>query len=450
MNYSTNIPWEFDPASPSRSISLLYLVYGPLLWLNKHWLHFRPLALMYMARLQLVTTYFITVQIATSILCETKQEVSKTLFFIFTSYITWTYQSHTFSNSIETQVLLLTLCLIHLLRQSEKSKVTYPHYRVSLLMGALIAIGTFNRITFLSFLIFPMLTLIKRFLRFKLSFLLLIASTIVTSLVLIYFDTVLFQSDEYVITPLNNLIYNSQVENLARHGLHPRYTHVLVNLPQIIGPAIIPFFFRNHYKASIPYLSIFSGLLFLSIVPHQELRFLTPLVPLICICIDFTNFETPRFVELIMTLWCIFNTALGIVMGSLHQRGVIESLDQLYKTGYHGSQVWWRTYSPPTWLLGNEDLTIAAQVPPYEFGDLLIDLMGCEVDQLVSTLAQLQDTLLITPRSSLPLLESIDNEHLNLELVWSYKWHLDMDHFDISDLRTFHPGIDIYKVVYGI
>ena len=35
-----------------------------------------------------------------------------------------------------------------------------------------------------------------------------------------------------VITPLNNIRYNSQTSNLAEHGLHPHYQHFLVNLPQ--------------------------------------------------------------------------------------------------------------------------------------------------------------------------------------------------------------------------
>ena len=39
----------------------------------------------------------------------------------------------------------------------------------------------------------------------------------------------------YIITPLNNLLYNSSYDNLAQHGIHPYYTHILINLPQILG-----------------------------------------------------------------------------------------------------------------------------------------------------------------------------------------------------------------------
>lgn len=40
------------------------------------------------------------------------------------------------------------------------------------------------------------------------------------------------------ITPLNNFLYNSNLEHLSKHGIHPRYTHLLLNLPQLLGPLI--------------------------------------------------------------------------------------------------------------------------------------------------------------------------------------------------------------------
>jgi hypothetical protein len=42
-----------------------------------------------------------------------------------------------------------------------------------------------------------------------------------------------------VVTPLNNLIYNMNTENLALHGIHPRYTHFAINLPLLYGPLFI-------------------------------------------------------------------------------------------------------------------------------------------------------------------------------------------------------------------
>ena len=43
---------------------------------------------------------------------------------------------------------------------------------------------------------------------------------------------------EVVLTPYNFLLYNMSAENLASHGLHPRWLHVTINMPMIISPAL--------------------------------------------------------------------------------------------------------------------------------------------------------------------------------------------------------------------
>lgn len=35
----------------------------------------------------------------------------------------------------------------------------------------------------------------------------------------------------FVVTPFNFLLYNSRESNLAHHGLHPRMTHMVLNIP---------------------------------------------------------------------------------------------------------------------------------------------------------------------------------------------------------------------------
>lgn len=44
---------------------------------------------------------------------------------------------------------------------------------------------------------------------------------------------------DIVITPLNNLLYNMNTENLSLHGIHPRYTHFAINMPLLYGPLFI-------------------------------------------------------------------------------------------------------------------------------------------------------------------------------------------------------------------
>lgn len=44
---------------------------------------------------------------------------------------------------------------------------------------------------------------------------------------------------DLVFTPYNFLIYNLSPENLVEHGIHPRWLHVAVNLPMILGPSLL-------------------------------------------------------------------------------------------------------------------------------------------------------------------------------------------------------------------
>lgn len=112
----------------------------------------------------------------------------------------------------------------------------------------------------------------------------------------------------FILTPLNLLRYNTNAKNLAEHGLHPRYLHALVNSPMLFGAGLYIIFdtLCQAWRASkeparssrlgepatnscvlisaeqpVPtvYLAtFFVPLLALSFQPHQEPRFLVPLV----------------------------------------------------------------------------------------------------------------------------------------------------------------------------
>lgn len=89
------------------------------------------------------------------------------------------------------------------------------------------------------------------------------------------------------------------MENLELHGLHPRFLHVLANAPYILGPIYLMAIYQllcgykklkgsrngidlGNYTFSFIQLVfwavVVSGLTLLSIVPHQEPRFLLPLI----------------------------------------------------------------------------------------------------------------------------------------------------------------------------
>jgi phosphatidylinositol glycan class Z len=245
-----------------------------------------------------------------------------------------------------------------------------------------------------------------------------------------------------VITPFNNLVYNSDSANLAQHGIHPRYQHFLVNLPQLLGPAFPLLFFIRRAHFSRILVSALSGVALLSVFPHQEARFLIPAVPLILSSIRLPSL---RFRKAWVATWIIFNVALGVLMGVYHQGGIVPVQMNIAKSNETVTHAfWWKTYSPPTWLLNgkNEELTT-------------VDLMGMPGDKMLEEVKatlptcrtrrppQIEGrgaTYLVAPRSAYflkPFLDPKLNSHMSgnisMEEVWSYKQHLNLDDMDFAD-----------------
>lgn len=76
---------------------------------------------------------------------------------VASSYVTWTYQTHTFSNSIETLVVLWSLVMIQRLMDNQRKSDSLLSPSI---LGALLVFGTFNRITFPAFVFLPGLFLL--------------------------------------------------------------------------------------------------------------------------------------------------------------------------------------------------------------------------------------------------------------------------------------------------
>lgn len=178
-----------------------------------------------------------------------------------------------------------------------------------------------------------------------------------------------------MLTPLNNILYNSKPENLALHGSHPHYNHLLINFPLMFGPLLL-LYFRNiilrnvestpitmdvvKENPKIPQTctyasqflwtcmaSIASGLIMLSIAPHQEARFLLPMLPsLALVCSNaFLNKKSldkrvhamEFFIEkvvgyIIRAVWILFNLSMVIFFGFFHQGGVLQASQDMRNT----------------------------------------------------------------------------------------------------------------------
>ncbi|EFY90757.1 GPI mannosyltransferase, putative [Metarhizium acridum CQMa 102] len=241
------------------------------------------------------------------------------------------------------------------------------------------------------------------------------------------------------ITPLNFFLYNSDTANLAQHGIHPWYQHVAANLPQLLGPAAVLVFAKPHL--SLRLYSAISGLFVLSIFPHQEARFLLPTVPLIL-----SSVELPKNKTMLRTwagAWIIFNLFLGVLMGIYHQGGVVPGQVFMSKQPDATQAIWWKTYTPPIWLLNGKNEVLQTR-----------DVMGLKGDALLTQLTELatcdtpadrrnqeylkekNGTYLIAPASATwldPYLSNKGLHGLRFREVWRYRKHLNLDDLDFGD-----------------
>ena len=137
--------------------------------------------------------------------------------------------------------------------------------------------------------------------------------------------------------------YNAQAANLAQHGLHPRALHAAVNAPMLFAPLLPPAFaavtaaLRTLSRAPSASLRaplqppsaaatavalaccVMLPLAALSAAPHQEPRFLLPmLLPLASLGGAAALASRRRVVAFVA-----FNAALALFWGGTHQAGVL-------------------------------------------------------------------------------------------------------------------------------
>lgn len=238
-----------------------------------------------------------------------------------------------------------------------------------------------------------------------------------------------------IVTPLNNLLYNTNTDNLALHGLHPRYTHLLINLPQLLGPAIFSVVFSSRF--TLPFLSAVSGATVLSFFKHQEARFLLPCVPLMLSCIRLPRIPSLKFTWIIV--WVFFNTLMGLLMGVLHQGGVVPVQNYIAENlGNATTVIWWKTYSPPTWLLGEmnevcKTVDLMGENQDWVFVQLELEKGGCPSGGGPTSGGVINETYLVAP-----LATEIETERegigrgFSLRRVWLYRNHLGLDDLDFD------------------
>ncbi|OTB02276.1 glycosyltransferase family 22 protein [Hypoxylon sp. CI-4A] len=468
FSYPVRLTWEFTSDHPIRSVFPLWPVYGlPMLLLRWLWIgngndgEIPPIAVFWTLRVLMFIISFVLEDWAIHELVQSPRHRTTAGLLVASSYVTWTFQTHTFSNSIETLVVAWCLVLIErILEASVGYAEDFPHVRItkltpellqtssfaaSTVLGIVAVFGVFNRITFPAFLLIPGLRLIPHFIRRPLSLIVMAASGLMTVLIAVSLDTSFYTphsitwSDLYrnpVITPLNNLQYNLSPSNLAEHGLHPWYQHILVNIPMLIGPAVVLLFTKP--LLSLRLWSAISGIFVLSIFQHQEARFLLPSVPLLLSSVRLP--KKKRRLNIWVGAWVCFNMIFGLLMGVYHQGGIVPAQVFLSNQPDATQAIWWKTYMPPIWLLNGKNAVLKTRDVAGMAGDQLLE----ELDRIATCdtpadrrnreyLKESNGTYLVAPLSSTWLDPYLDNKGLDglrFREVWRNSKHLNLDDLD--------------------
>ena len=320
-----------------------------------------------------------------------------------------------FTNTLEAMVisvLLLIVAMDHHRQCSKSNKNDNSEISTTLLIGMICSIGLFVRFTF-AFFALPIVLLFlynrwwhraaesRRWRNIGWNTLSLALSFLTTSLLFVtvdwyyyhyhspgrdavgtsicndmscYRDAFIATVSKYVV-PWNAFRYNSKATNLAEHGLHPRITHMLVNMPMMYGPLSLVGYYscikvrmvhascfaETCFKRVLCQSTIIFGLLVLSCAPHQEPRFILPcIVPMVFLygrnVVGMENAHSkPKKRAILTAVWVVFNFILYIFFGWLHQGGLTSSLLHLPLpvNPYERSQetvIYYKTYMPPTFL----------------------------------------------------------------------------------------------------
>ncbi|KAI9060016.1 glycosyltransferase family 22 protein [Trametes sanguinea] len=489
LGISSQLTWEWDPIFPCRSILPVWLTTGlpfKLLSLLLRGQAPTPQSIFVAERFPFLLSSFILDYSIYHLVVESSR--LQALLLLSSSYVVHTYLVRPFSNSLETVFVALSLVLLKKLFLSESDRK--QSQRVSLYLACLafaVVCGVFTRITFVAFFLPVALEVLKwglRESRFSLaafarlySLPVLVAGA--TTLGFVYADSVYFRGTVHPshleLTPLNFLRYNMLPSNLAEHGLHPRWLHLVVNLPMIATPGLLYYVFwsevdifvsrsgeegkkkpgvvqlmqRSNHTAY--YWVRWSAIALLSIQPHQEPRFLTPLlVPMIAMAIN--NARIFRARRTFMIFWVVANSVLAVLFGVLHQGGVVPSLFRVHDMIYRSSDgidsrnfriVYWKTYMPPRHLLA---------VPLKDIDSLKVsisDLAGASANSAIDALlappafsdSRRLSTLLVAPFHSVnDLAERIPGCVAERERVFP---HLDLDHIAESVQIGWMDGLSL-------
>lgn len=358
LGCNVTIPWELKGSQPIRNMFAPYVISQTAFTVCKLMSSDpSPYLLLVMPRLLFTLLSFSADWSVHRIVSHLSQQVDLPFKYAYhcqvvfaSSHVVMTYLTHTFTNSLELILFALLLQQVVCSTCSRYSSTT---------IGILMAIGFFNRPTFLAFLFIPLVylythTSVRRMMSVTFT-------SLVTSTLLILFDTMYYKYNYYLpiintlnmqeilnqvkITPINFLLYNSKTSNLANHGLHPRYLHqfnlfiIGLTLTLYLWCDLIQMMYKLISERNVSSLlklpgykklllaSLITSVSVLSIFPHQEVRFLLPCYFILTILYGDKLLQSGSSS---LCLWIILNVSFTYFYGFVHQAGVTKSLFWLH------------------------------------------------------------------------------------------------------------------------
>ncbi|KAJ8597675.1 glycosyltransferase family 22 protein [Rhizopogon salebrosus TDB-379] len=464
LAYHTIRTWEWSAALPLRSIIPVFVTTGIPVWIVKFFFNKEHLAQRIWPTLHFRLERFAFLVISGLIdyslmrLIPSPRNRRLGLLLLASSHVMNTFQVRPFSNSIEAVLVVLSLALLRkIVSDITPEKSSFLHS-----LAVTCVIGIFTRPTFLIFgapiayqvtiWTFAKAGTMVRWLQIVVPPMFTAAATCTAFVVA---DTLYFRGtlEDPVVTPFNFIKYNFSSHNLAEHGLHPRWLHVFVNLPMLVGPWVLWLALRSivdhtklpsekndkSFEVDVLCRTIIQiitvSLTVLSMQPHQEPRFLVPLVPPIIVLIANTG-RLAHVGKAFWVSWFIFNLVLAVLFGILHQGGVMPSLFHLHSKvantslGMRTNIIYWKTYMPPLHFLGISERDVSSGMISFS------DLAGAPQRDLVESLAasDYDRTFVVTPVAiwyTLP--PPIKNCMEQDKLIFP---HLNLDHI----LESFDAG----------
>ena len=414
-------PWEFNETSPVRSVVFPYLLTGlPFVILrvgaSYHIANVNTENLVLASRLAVCFSSFLIDFVVWRICRLLAIDPAPALCVLSTSFVSLVFHTRPFSNTTESVLFaLLLLLVVSDVCSSSGASNTGEHVRRAAI-GAVVTSGFWNRPTFLVFALVPLVGWMYLVYSRKSEKALkaVVMSTVPNIFALLFgaaptaaffilCDSFYFgflAKRQFVLTPLNFLKYNLDSHSLKDHGIHPRITHFVVNMPLLYGPlALVLFGFTLHalvkqdlkkcfelfapgvngneskrirkkndehtrYGWRVSYIMLIGSIIvpvcLLSIMPHQEPRFIIPvLAPL---SVLFAHWICGPFAFRILTvLWVFWNIVGCTTFGILHQGGLYPCIKHLQTylatnarmtatpTSYN--LIFFHTYMPPQHLL---------------------------------------------------------------------------------------------------